>query len=76
MIPVIADPVELRRRGFQVLVEKLGWVNAVRYVRQLERGSGNYTSERDGILPDWDVQTLVNKALEVARRNQDGGSAR
>jgi len=29
MSSIIADPVELRRRGFAVLVQALGWVNAV-----------------------------------------------
>ena len=34
MSSVIADPVELRRRGFEALVQTLGWVNAVRFLRQ------------------------------------------
>ena len=63
MTALIVDPVELRRRGFQVLVEALGWVNAVRFLRQYEVGQGDYTRERDAFLPDWDAQTLVRKAL-------------
>jgi hypothetical protein len=68
MSTVIADPVELRQRGFGVLVAELGWVNAVRFVQQYERGQGDYTRERDGILPAWDAPTLVREAKRRAKR--------
>lgn len=60
----IADPVELRRRGFAALVEALGWVNAVRFIHQYEKGQGDYTQERAALLPDWDADTLVKRALK------------
>jgi hypothetical protein len=60
---VIVDPVELRRKGFAALVESLGWINAVRFIRQYEQGQGDYTRERQSVLPDWDADTLVKKAL-------------
>jgi hypothetical protein len=63
MSAVIADPVELRRRGFEALVQTLGWVNAVRFIRQYEVGQGDYTRERDAFLPDWDAETVVKRAL-------------
>lgn len=63
MSSVIADPVELRRRGFEALVRALGWVNAVRFLHQYEVGQGDYTRERDTFLPDWDAETLVKRAL-------------
>ena len=63
MSNVIADPVELRRRGFDALVQALGWVNAVRFLRQYEVGQGDYARERDSFLPDWDAETLVKRAL-------------
>lgn len=68
MTRLITDPVELRERGFAVLVETLGWVNAVRFIQQYERGQGDYTAERDQILPPWDADTLVEKAKEAAQR--------
>jgi hypothetical protein len=34
MTSAIVNPVELRSRGFQVLVKELGWVNAVRFLRE------------------------------------------
>ncbi len=63
MSTVIADPVELRRRGFEVLVQALGWVNAVRFLQQYEVGQGDYTRERDAFLPDWDAEALVKRTL-------------
>jgi hypothetical protein len=60
---VIADPVERRRRGFEALVQAIGWVNAVRFLRQYEVGQGDYTRERDAFLPDRDAETLVKRAL-------------
>jgi hypothetical protein len=63
-----ANPTELRARGFKALVDALGWANAVRFLRQFEPGVGNYTEERDTILPDWDAQTLVRKAGEIAAK--------
>ncbi len=67
MSAIIADPVELRQRGFSVLVAQLGWVNAVRFVQQYERGEGDYTREREEILPAWDAPTLVREARRMAK---------
>jgi hypothetical protein len=61
----IAVPHELREKGFEVLVANLGWVNAVRFIQQYERGRGDYTREREQILPDWDAETLVRKARQL-----------
>mgnify|MGYP001123018445 CR=1 FL=1 len=58
----IADPIELRTRGFDALVAQLGWVNAVRFIQQYERGRGDYTRERHDLLPEWDAATLVAEA--------------
>ena len=63
MSSIIADPVELRRRGFEALVQALGWVNAVRFLRQYEVGQGDYTHDRDAFLPDWEGEALVKRAL-------------
>ena len=46
MDTLITNQSELRHLGFQALAEALGWVNAVRFLRQYDPGSGNYTEER------------------------------
>ena len=39
-------PIELYRKGFQALVDALGYVDAIRFIRQFDNGSGDYTEER------------------------------
>ena len=65
MDTLITNQSELRLRGFQALTEALGWVNAVRFLRQYDPGSGNYTEERRTLLPDWDASTLVREARKL-----------
>ncbi len=39
-------PIELHRKGFKALVDTLGYVDAVKFIRQFDQGSGNHTEER------------------------------
>ena len=57
----VLEPAELRPRGFDALVDALGWVNAVRFVRQYETSRLDCTAERDRILPPWDAEELVRQ---------------
>jgi hypothetical protein len=71
MDDLAADPGELRAQGFKALVDALGWANAVRFLRLFEPGLGNYTAERDALLPDWDGATLVREAHTLAFGHDD-----
>ena len=73
MSTVLLEPVELRRKGFEVLVKSLGWVNAVRFLQQYETSKLDYTAERDLLLSDWDAETLVQKLRERPRRESANG---
>jgi hypothetical protein len=64
MEELITNQSELRRTGFAALATALGWANAVRFLRQYDPGSGNYTEERRTLLPDWDAQTLVEQSRQ------------
>ena len=72
MDTLITNQSELRHRGFQALTEALGWVNAVRFLRQYDPGSGNYTEERKTLLPDWDAATLVREARKLSEPREPG----
>lgn len=72
MDTLITSQSELRHRGFQALTEALGWVNAVRFLRQYDPGSGNYTEERRALLPDWDASTLVREARKLREPREPG----
>jgi hypothetical protein len=72
MDTLITNQSELRHRGFQALTEALGWVNAVRFLRQYDPGSGNYTEERRTLLPEWDAPTLVQQARKLQEPREPG----
>ena len=72
MDTLITNQSELRHRGFQALTEALGWVNAVRFLRQYDPGSGNYTEERRALLPEWDASTLVREARKLQKPREPG----
>ena len=72
METIIVNPAELRHAGFRALAEALGWVNAVRFIRQYDPGAGNYTDERPHLLPDWDAATLVQKTRELQKVPSQG----
>jgi len=72
MDTLITNQSELRHRGFQALTQALGWVNAVRFLRQYDPGSGNYTEERKTLLPDWDASTLVQEARKLQEPREPG----
>jgi hypothetical protein len=38
--------IELNQKDFQALVDALGYVDAIRFLKQFDNGSGDYTQER------------------------------
>jgi hypothetical protein len=51
-------PVELNQKGFQALLDKLGYVDAVRFIKQFDNGQGNYTQERDQWLGELTLEEI------------------
>ncbi len=43
-------PIELRRKGYRVLVDNLGQINTIRFLQQMGWGHGDYTREREELL--------------------------
>ncbi|MBD2628156.1 hypothetical protein [Trichormus variabilis] len=37
---------EISRRGYQALIQELGYAGAARFLLRFESGSGNYTKDR------------------------------
>lgn len=54
MIP----PIELTRKGFKALVDALGYADAVRFIKQFELGSGDYTKERQQWLDKMSLEDI------------------
>ena len=46
------DPVAIRKIGIEVLAKELGPLGMALFMRQYDRGYGNYTDERDDLLKD------------------------
>ena len=49
---------EINRQAFSTLVESLGYVNAVRFFKQFEMGTGDYTRDRQQRLGDVSLTEL------------------
>lgn len=63
-------PTELRKRGFKALVDALGYVDAVRFLKQYDPGSGNYTEERQ----QWLDQLTLDDFRAYVQRQQESSA--
>ena len=52
---------QIRKLGYEALVEKLGPVGMVRFLQQFEMGKGDYTKERDRWIGDVTVKDLIEE---------------
>lgn len=60
--------VELNRQAFKTLVEHLGYVNAVRFFKQFDAGTGDYTQERQQWLDDVSLEEIW---IDVQQRQRE-----
>ena len=65
----INDPNALRRAGLDALSKALGPVGMARFLHLFDRGVGDYTSERERWLDDWDLDRIFENVDR--RRKQD-----
>ena len=52
-------PIELYRKGFKALVDALGYVDAIRFIRQFDNGSGDYTEEHHQWLDNVTIDEIL-----------------
>lgn len=62
-------PVELQRKGFQVLVDSLGIADAIRFIKLYDNGSGDYTKERHQWLDQFSMNDIVNDLQKFNDQN-------
>jgi hypothetical protein len=60
-------PIELYRKGFQALVDALEYVDAIRFIRQFDNGSGDYTEERH----QWLDKVTMDEILADIKKHQE-----
>lgn len=63
------NPTIARRAGMEALAKALGPVGMVRFLQQIEMGSGDYTKEREELLKGMSVKSIV-KEIKGRRREK------
>lgn len=67
-------PLEINRLGYKALTDALGFDGMIRFLRQFEPGSGDYTQERHQWLNQFtveDIFTQIEQAREKEKVNDD-----
>ena len=58
------DPVAIRKIGLDVLAKELGPLGMALFIRQYDKGYGNYTEERDELLKGITIED-IERELET-----------
>jgi len=61
-----SDPVAIRKIGLEVLTKELGPLGMALFIRQYDKGYGNYTEERDELLKDVTIEN-IEQELEAMK---------
>jgi len=64
------SPAHLRQLGIEALVKALGAVGMVRFLQQFDRGSGDYTHDRDAVLAGVSLDEAIAQIKQA--REQHG----
>jgi hypothetical protein len=63
------SPAQLRQLGIEALVQALGAVGMARFLQQFDRGSGDYTRDRDAALAGITLEEAIAQ-IKQAREGQ------
>ncbi|MBD2448749.1 hypothetical protein H6G76_16635 [Nostoc sp. FACHB-152] len=63
---------EIRRLGIEALTKALGHAGMARFMQQFERGSGDYTRDREQILGNPTIDEIFER-IEEHRQQQEKG---
>lgn len=63
------NPNVIRKMGIDALTKELGPVGMAYFIQQYDRGEGDYTAEREKLLADVSMESLVSE-LEAMRRQE------
>jgi hypothetical protein len=62
---------KIREQGFRLLVEGLGAVGAVNFLRQFEDGSGDYTAERGEMHGETTIEEIAGRIQKRKEQQLD-----
>ncbi len=61
---------EIRLKGIQALTDKLGDVEAERFVALIQREPFDYTKWRQGLDEDLSIEEISKKAMELRKKTE------
>jgi len=59
------SPIDLYRQGVAVLMDKLGPVDSIRFLRLLDQGSGDYTATRQNQPDEGTMEDLYSQIRAI-----------
>jgi len=62
----LRTPISLQKAGIDALVQALGAVDAMRFIRLFDNGYGDYTKERHAIFDNMTVDDILNDMKQGA----------
>ena len=65
---------QITQEAIQVLYQKIGVVNTVRFLNQFTIGYGDYTTERDALFADMTLDDILTE-IKLERKRDDTQSA-
>jgi len=63
----VLTPTAIRKLGIEAIAKELGPVRMIRFLQQYETEYDNYTKERESLLQDKDVKSIVGKIKELRK---------
>ena len=67
-----SDPVAIRKTGLEVLTKELGPLGMALFMRQYDKGYGNYTEERNELLKGINVEDIEQELETIQSFNKRG----
>ncbi len=67
----MTTPIELNRKAFKALIAALGYVDAVRFLKQFDEGGGDYTKERHQWLDPLSLDDVWTEIQQRQTFNQE-----
>lgn len=58
-------PMEISRKGYEVLVNTLGVADTIRFLKQFNLGRGDYTTERHQWLDEVSLEEFLNDIKQL-----------
>jgi hypothetical protein len=59
---------EIKLKGFQILTESLGDVEAERFITLIQREPFDYTKWRDGLDENLSIEEISHRAMELRKK--------